>query len=99
MTIFDDMADSIFTDDNFSSVATYMMGSGTTSSVRVVVDKDVDTLVMGESELTDRRTVIGIRKSDIPTPYPGETITVGSTIYTIDNVIADDGIEVQVSVK
>lgn len=98
MTIFDDAADSIFTDDNVASVASYTKGCGTTSSVRVIVDKDVETLVMGESELTDRRTVIGLRKSDISMPYPGEIITVGSTIYTIETVIADDGIEVQVSV-
>lgn len=99
MTIFDDMADSVFTDENVSSAATYVMGTGSSSSVRVIVDEDVDTLAMGESELTDRRTVIGIRKSDIATPYPGDAITVGSTTYTVDNVIADDGIEVQVSVK
>lgn len=53
---------------------------------------------MGDSELTDRRTVIGIRQSDIAAPARGDTILVGATTYTVDTVIADDGIETQVAV-
>lgn len=98
MTIFNDIADTIFTDSNISSAATYTPTVGSPSSVRVIVDDDVEILSMGDSEITDRRIVIGIRQSDISAPVPGDTILVGATTYTVNNVIADDGIETQVAV-
>jgi len=92
------MTDTVFTDVNFSLAATYTPTVGIASSVRVIVDDDVEILSMGDSELTDRRTVIGIRQSDIAAPARGDTILVGATTYTVDTVIADDGIETQVAV-
>lgn len=99
MTAFDTAIDTLFADQNMAVDATYTPDGGAPVSVRVILDHDVDLIGLGFSDITDRRTVIGIRKSEIAAPGRNDTILVGATTYTVDVVIADDSIEAQVAVR
>jgi len=99
MTVFDTALDTLFLDPNLGADATYTPSGGSPSAVRVVVEHDVELVSVGVSDVSDRRTVIGVRKSDIASPGRGDTILVGSTTYTVDVVISDDSYETQVAVK
>ena len=91
--------DKIFANDAMADDATYAPVIGAPSSVRVIVDHDVELVALGDSEVADRRTVIGIRKTDINSPLRGDQITVGATTYTVDRLFDDDGLEVRVIAK
>ena len=98
MTIFDTAIDTLFDDDNLAVDATYTPAAGGPVSVRVIIQEGVDLVSVGASDLADRRTVIGIRKSDIAAPVKDDTLLVGVTTYTVDVIVDDDGLETRVAV-
>lgn len=99
MTVFDTALNTLFLDTNLSVAATYTPSGGSGAAVRVIVEHDVELISIGASDVADRRTVIGVRKSDVVTPGKGDTILVGATTYTVDVIISDDSYETQVSVR
>ena len=98
MTIFDTAIDTLFTNSDLSVGATYSPVAGGSSSVRVIIQEGVDLVSVGASDLADRRTVIGIRKSEVAAPVKNDTILVGVTTYTVDVIVDDDGLETRVAV-
>lgn len=98
MTVFDTAIDTIFDDPDIGTSATYYTTLGASTSITAIVDHVYDVVYSGQSDVSDRRVVIGIRKSEIAAPERGATILVGSTAYIIDTVVNDDGIETQVAV-
>jgi len=98
VTIFDTAIDTLFDDDNLAVDATYTPAAGGPVSVRVIIQEGVDLVSVGASDLADRRTVIGIRKSDIAAPVKDDTLLVGVTTYTVDVIVDDDGLETRVAV-
>ena len=99
MTVFDTAADTLFADQNLAVDATYTPDGGAPVSVRVIVEHNVELASVGFSGVSDRRTMIGVRKSEIPQPGRGDTLLVGSTTYVVDVVITDDSYETQVAVR
>jgi len=99
MTIFDTASDTLFADGNLAVDAIYTPDGGAPVSVRVIVEHDVELAAIGLSGVSDRRTMIGIRKSEIALPGRGDTILVGATTYVVDVILTDDSYETQVAVR
>lgn len=91
MTVFTDMNDALFTNDDIAADAVYKAGgTGPDTDVRVVLDKDVEILGAGNSEVAQKTNVIDVRISDVASPDIGDTFTVDGTTYTVDNLIDAD---------
>jgi len=98
MTVFNTAIDTIFNDINLSVEATYTPVVGVPSIIRAVVEHNVELVSMSDADVTDRRIVISVRKSEIAAPARGDTLLIGSTTHTVDCVIFDDDLEIQVAV-
>lgn len=99
MTIFDTAIDTLFNDDNMAVDAIYTPVAGGPVSVRVILTEGVEIASAGFSDVSDRRTVVGIRNSEIDSPGRGDTILVGAITYTVDVILEDDGYSTEVAVK
>lgn len=99
MTAFDTAQNAIFNDPNISVSATFTPQGGAGKTVRVVVSNDVELVSTGFADVADRVTVIGVRKTDVPSPKRGDTFDVSGKTYSVDSVIADDGYSVQIAVR
>lgn len=98
MTAFVDGVNLLFSDDDVAVDATYTPDGGAGAAVRVIVMEDSEFVAAGQSDVTDRRTVIAIRSSDVAAPGRDDTVLVGSTTYTVESVIDDDGLEMRLAV-
>lgn len=100
MTIFDQMAARIFNDPNIGEDATYRTAAGVeTPGIRVVIEHDVDLVSLGESDIADRRSVVGLLKTDVANPARGDTVITAARAYALDKVLSDDGIETRMIAK
>jgi hypothetical protein len=98
LTIFDTAADTLFSDDNLAVDATYTPVVGSPVSVKAILEHDVDLMSVGGSNVTDRQIVIGIRKSEVALPGRNDTVQIGASTYTVDSIVDDDDIVIQVVV-
>ena len=62
MTIVDTAVDVLFNDDNLAVDAIYTPDGGAPVSVRVIIEHNVELASVGFSDVSDRRTVVGIRR-------------------------------------
>lgn len=63
------------------------------STIQALIDKDVEVYPAGyESQAPERQTEISLLLADVPTPKSGETITHGSIVYELVDLVADDGV-------
>lgn len=76
----------------FGESATYTPAGGAAQSVTVIRDRGVDLApgVYG-SNVSELRTVLHIRKTDVAAPARGDACVVDGTTYTLEAPIEDDG--------
>ncbi len=85
MTAFAAMTDSVFNDPNQSLAATYKVGgSGSGQAVRVVIrDPGMFAGLADDKVAVQSAAQMEIRQSDVAAPAAGDTLTIGSTVYTV----------------
>lgn len=84
MSAFVDAADIIFADPNLAEAAQWSAGgTGAPQTVRIVRKRPDEIVGFGASRALRPNVLIDVRQSDIATPAIGDTVTVGSTVYTI----------------
>ena len=84
----------------FGVQAVYNFKSGDSKRVRVIIGHSVSGFPGDfDSHVMDARIEISLRVKDVAHPRSGETITVGSTVYTVAKVTANDGVVVTVAVR
>jgi len=84
--------------------AVYTPAVGDPVTTVVLLDRDVEQFPGGfESNVSERRTEIEFRKDHVSSPSRDETVTVtlpaGDTVYTLHDVVTDDGFSVRISVR
>lgn len=89
----------MFDTDEFALSSTYTPSGGSPSTVAVIVDKDVEFIGVGDSDMADRRTVLTVQNVQVASPGAGDTFLIGAVTYTVDRIIDDDGAVTQVSAK
>lgn len=89
----------MFDADEFAVTAIYTPSGCSPISITLIVDKSVDLVTLGESDVSDRRTVLTVQNVDVSAPARGDTWTVGATVYTFERVLDDDGIVSQIVVE
>lgn len=84
MTAFDDLANALATDSNFSRVALYRAGGvGPEISVRVIFSRPVRDMGFGQTGLAAREMRAQIRLSEIAEPKRGDTLKIDGVIYKV----------------
>jgi hypothetical protein len=85
----------------FNSVATFTPATGTPVSLRCELVKSVNPQPSGYDGLVwEQQTTIEAVLADLPRqPNKSETFTINGVIYSVKEVIADDGYFVRMAVK
>lgn len=86
--------DAVYTSP-LAEAGTYADASGATTAVRVLVQRDADTL-LGGSDIGVRgdRVMLMIRQAELAgRPAVGDSITIGATCYRVDEVSAREARE------
>jgi hypothetical protein len=82
------------------SVSVHSKERGTVTACNAVIDKDVEIFPSGfESGVSERMTEVTLLKADAPYLTRGDLIVYGSTSYSVQDIIEDDGVVVKVTVK
>ncbi len=89
-TAFDFATDDVFACSDLGEAATYTPVSGATSSMTVIIDRNV--FAIGDmGQVVERRTMIRFRRSEKSAVKVGDRITVGAESWTLQGVESDDG--------
>lgn len=84
MSVFSDAADIIFTDPNISDAAQWRAGgTGAPQAVRIVRKRPDEIVGFGASRAVRPTVLIDVRQSEVAMPMIGDTVTIGSSVYTI----------------
>ena len=84
MTVWSDQADALFGNGDIAIDGLYKVGgsgAGTTFPV-VPVRRSMDASLFGQAVQADRMR-IDIRASDVAAPARGDTVTIGSKVWTV----------------
>ena len=91
------------TDDLFRHMgrrAFYTPKSGQLFNCLAVIFRGTDLHPQGfESQVLDAKTVIHLQVSAVGRPKQGDKISVAGQHFTVDQIIEDDGVVVQVAVR
>ena len=90
---------SMFDTDDFAQSSTYTPTVGSPSTASVIVDENVEIVGIGDSDVSDRRTVLTVQNTEVASPNSGDTFLIGAVTYTVDRIIEDDGAITQLVVK
>jgi hypothetical protein len=98
MSHFDDLLN--IADPGFFEIlggaCTYDDTAGSVVSTRVVIERNVETVSMYDTQMATLRNIANLLKSEIPDPKRGHIITEGSSVYVVDQLDSDDGHVVRV---
>jgi hypothetical protein len=84
MSVFSDAADIIFTDPNISDAALWRAGgAGAPQAVRIVRKRPDEIVGFGASRAVRPTVLIDVRQSEVAMPMISDTVTIGSSVYTI----------------
>jgi hypothetical protein len=83
MTAFSAMIDALFADPAMARTVTYTPVAGITQTLRAVI-KSPDRIVdVREMAIHTPTLVVDVRVSDVPDPNQGDTLTIGTLLYTV----------------
>ena len=75
--------DLLFTDPNIGLDAVFTAEGGAPLSVRIVSRRADDVTTFGEARLWSETTRVDLRTAEVPNPRPGDTLTLGEEVFTI----------------
>jgi hypothetical protein len=75
--------DLLFTDPNIGHDALHTPAGGEARSVRVILRRADDVTTFGEARLWSETTRVDLRVAEVPNPRPGDTLTLGEEVFTI----------------
>jgi hypothetical protein len=76
----------------------FVSQSATSVDTIVVIDRDVDALVDNGIRV-EKRTVLNLLREDTGRVRKGDSVLVGDERFTINDIVADDGIVIEVYVR
>lgn len=76
----------------------FVSQSATSVDTVVVIDRDVDALVDNGIRV-EKRTVLNLLREDTGRVRKGDSVLVGDERFTINDIVADDGIVIEVYVR
>ena len=83
MSAFQEMIDALFSDSALARDIVYTPVAGTPKTIRAVI-KSPDRIVdVREMAIHTPTLVVDVRVSDIATPQEGDTLTIGTLLYTV----------------
>lgn len=86
MSVFDAMLNSLFRDPNMASDAVYRVGgAGAGTTVRVVAVRPDEFPTFGETRVKTSVSRFQLRASEVAAPAVGDTLQIGSHIYSIQS--------------
>lgn len=78
--------------------ATYTPASGSPVATWAIIKRG-SAFVGQYGEMLENRITAQLPKAAVPDPQPGDSLTVGSKTYRIDQVVNDDGLFVEVAIR
>ena len=75
--------DALFADGNIARAATYTAEGGDPVPVRAVARRADNVTPFGEARLWSETTRVDLRVAEVPNPRPGDTLTLGQEVVTI----------------
>lgn len=78
--------------------ATYTQAGGDPVATWAIINRG-SALVGQYGERLENRITAQLPKADAPDPQPGDSLTVGSKNYRIDQFVNDDGLFVEVAIR
>lgn len=86
MSAFHIAADALAADANLGAAATYRVGGLGAGTQILVLRREPDvTLDWGMTAIMVGAVLFLIRAADVAAPAPGDTLTIGSTVYTVQD--------------
>lgn len=85
--------------DLFGKPCVYTGTAGATSEPLVIIEKNVEIMSAYGTQMPAHRDIASLKKSQIPDPKRGHTITVGGETHTVDQLQSDDGHIVRVLLR
>lgn len=76
----------------------FVSQSATSVDSIVVIDRDVDALVDNGTRV-EKRTVLNLLREDTGQVRKGDSVLVGNERFAINDIVADDGIVIEVYVR
>lgn len=76
----------------------FVSQSATSVDTIVVIDRDVDALVDNGIRV-EKRTVLNLLREDTGKVRKGDSVLVGDERFTINDIVSDDGIVIEVYVR
>ena len=84
MNVFSTAMDRIFADANMAVDALWCAGgTGTGVAVRVIRKSPDEITPFGAGRILSETTLLDARMADLPTPAPGDLITIGAKTFTL----------------
>lgn len=82
----------------FGDAAVYKPGFGAAKATWAIVNRSAENVGQFGERLENRVTA-QLPAADVPDPQPGDSLTVGTTVYRIDQKLFDDGLFVEVAIR
>ena len=90
MSIFAEVIDDLFSDENLTLTALYRGGgSGPEKTIRAIFGHPMRDMAFGETGAVAREITASVRLSEVAKPKRGDTIEVDSVIYKVEQALHD----------
>jgi hypothetical protein len=90
MSIFAEVIDDLFSDENLACSAVYRVGgAGPEKTIRAMFGQPMRDMAFGETGAAARDITASIRLSEIAKPKRGDTIEIGNVIYRVEQALHD----------
>ena len=86
MTVFSDMTDALFADEDMAVAGTYKPKVGFVQSVRVMMRREEDGEGLFSTGAVVGRLMADISTSELPAAVEGDTLTIDDTSYLVASV-------------
>ena len=90
MSIFAEVIDDLFTDENLSCSAVYRIGgAGPEKAIRAIFGRPMRDMAFGETGAAARDITASIRLAEIAKPKRGDSIEIDNVIYKVELALPD----------
>ena len=90
MSIFAEVIDDFFSDENLTCAAAYRVGgAGPEKTIRAIFGHPMRDVAFGETGAVAREITASVRLSEVANPKRGDTIEIDNVIYKVEQALHD----------
>src|SRR5688572_3168767 len=90
MSIFAEVIDDLFSDENLTTSAAYRVGgAGPEKIIRAIFGYPTRDMAFGETGVVAREITASVRLAEVTNPKRGDTIEIDNVIYKVEQALHD----------